>query len=280
MIIDVRKKRTCFGEPQLERLETVEIDAATGARFDVVTERRGVLSRTTKFCDVKTLNQVRADSKSNRQQMEESREELRKELESQFLPSDRHEVWMSVDGNEWQPLIGVNLAPAVRLRPWFEILERVTDSFSHERSVADLLRAVSRILDRPDISDDLLGEMWDLAYAYAGCRVRNVNKLAAAGVATAQGLALGRVKRKTTGDQKREIVRKRVVECLHEHPGRARDATSLAEDIAGKVNGDLISQNLSPLSRSRIAAYVRELKNMDKNSELANSVTGMANPEF
>jgi len=267
MIIDVRKKRTCFGEPKFERLETVEIDRVTGARFEVVTERRGVLSRTTKFCDSKTLNQVRADSKSNRQQMEESREELRNELESLSLPSDRHEVWISVDGNEWQPLIEVNLAPAVRLRPWFEILERVTDPFSHERSVADLLRAVSCILDQQDISDDRLGEIWDLAYAYARCRVRNVNKLAAAGVATAQGLALGRVKRKTTGNQKREIVRKRVVESWHEHPGRARDATSIAEDVFSKVNVDLHSKNLGPLSQRRIASYVRELKNVDKNSE-------------
>jgi hypothetical protein len=280
MIIDVRKKRTCFGEPQLERLETVEIDGVTGARFDVVTERRGVLSSTTKFCDVKTLNQVRADLKSNRQQMEESREELRNELESLILPSDRHEVWMSVDGNEWQPLRGINLDPAVRLRPWFEILERVTDPFSHGRSVGDLLHAVSCILDQPDISDDLLGHIWDLAYAYAHCRVRNVNKLAAAGVATAKGLELGRAKRKTNGDQKRDIVRKRVVECWHEHPGQARDATSLAEAIAGKVNEDLHSQKLSPLSRKRIADYVRELKNVDKNSGWANSVTGMANPEF
>ena len=278
MIIDVRKKRTSLGEPQLERLETVEIDGVTGARFDVVTERRGVLSRTTKFSDVKTLNQVRAHSKSNRQQMEESREELRKELESLILPSDRHEIWMSVDGNEWQPLIGVNRNPAVRLRPWFEILERVTDPLSRERFVANLLHAVSCVLDQ-DLSDDLLGEIWDIAFAFANCRVHNVNKLAAAGVTTAKGLKLGRAKRKTTGGQKREIIRKRVAECWQEHPGQARDATSLAEAIEGKVNEDLLSQKLSPLTRKSIADYVRKLKNVDKNSGWANSVTGMANPE-
>jgi hypothetical protein len=124
------------------------------------------------------------------------------------------------------------------------------------------LWAFNLLLDRPQVEEELLGQILTVMQAYLAYAVcGDISKFATSGIASAKARQAGPAAKRERAAKSRQIIFKRAEEYWLARPGYRGDADNTAHHIKDDVNEQLRSANLLPrrgaLSRKTIADHIR-----------------------
>jgi hypothetical protein len=268
-------------EPPLEREERIEIDSEFGGQVSVTTLRRGILGESTKRYDPYNPAVVTAYNVPPREVVERICDDLRDELHSVGLPSDRTPDWMRSGKDDSNA--GVKIEQSSRQSPWIRRLRDMTEPLSRGRLAGELLLDLLILLERDGI-DKHLRQISRVIDAYSSYELAGVNSLATAELEARKSRANGPRIKKARAEEVRRIIGEQAQQYWKLHPNYSGDASNTAPQIADSLNEILRTRKLIPLSKTGLSSktisdHIRT--SMKKNlSELSNSETRMDNSEI
>jgi hypothetical protein len=255
------KQTSAAKDMPLETEKSIFVDPATEHTIRVTTHRRGILTKEIRHY---AWHQMRARRRTAaKSESEALREELRSELERLGLPSDRIHYWTRVGDEPWRPQTPADLSQTDRdSGRWIAVVNYETEPLSKGRLAGELLWALNVLLDRPQLEEELLGQILIVMQAYLAYAVcGDISKFVTSGIASAKGRQAGPAAKRERAAKRRQIISNCAEEYWLAHVSYRGDADNTAAQIKNGVNEELRNANLLPtrgaLTRKTIADHIR-----------------------
>lgn len=273
-------------EPPLEREERIEFHTKLGIQISITSLRRGILGEAIESYDPSDIAAVAASDCPPREIFDRVCDDLRDELHSFGLPSDRAPYWICLGENDWRPISDPKekIEGVTQRSLWIFRVRELTEPLSRARLTGEALLELLNLLRRDGVNNHLniIGRFINsyLTYTIAGW----INSLATAELEARKSRAIGPRIKKARADEVRRIIGEQAQHYWKLQPNYFGDASNTARQIADSVNEILSTSKLIPVSRrglssKTISDHIRA--SMKKNSsELPNSETKSDNSEI
>ena len=257
--------KSSISEPPLKKDEQrIDVDPETGENIHVTITRRGILateSRRYGSIESWAKNFRRASAK---ERIERICNQLRDDLRSWGLPTDRQSSWVKIGDGEWRQWSDDSPFDLTRdsWQLWYSRLVQLTEPLSEARCVGDALYKLTNLLSRPGV-EAFLDDIAPCIQAFSTLRIAGpTNAFATAGMAARKGRAAGPAAKQRQAAQRREVTWAIANKYWSTSPLHRGDAANTAAAIRDEVNRELCAKVLLPrgkesLSVKAINDYIR-----------------------